>query len=70
MGVNKVVLGSVVRLDLTGDSVTPQTLLSGATAHNKAGEVITGTYVPKTLTVSGTTLKLAPATVQDTTVIT
>nr|DAJ54713.1 MAG TPA: hypothetical protein [Caudoviricetes sp.] len=69
MGVNKVVVDSVVRLDLTGDSVTPQTLLSGTTAHNKSGEPITGAYTPQTLTVSGTTLKLAPAAVQDTTVI-
>lgn len=40
--VNKVVVDGVTRLDLTGDSVTPQTLLAGATAHNAAGEQIEG----------------------------
>lgn len=40
--VNKVVYGGETLLDLTGDSVTPETLLSGATAHNAAGERIAG----------------------------
>lgn len=40
--VNKVVVDGVTKLDLTGDSVTPQTLLAGATAHNAAGEQIEG----------------------------
>ncbi len=31
-----------VLLDLTGDTVTPETLLSGVTAHNAAGEPIVG----------------------------
>lgn len=43
--VNKVVVDGVTRLDLTKDSVTPQTLLAGATAHNAAGEQIEGTYL-------------------------
>ena len=30
-------------IDLTQDTVTPETLLEGATAHAKNGEVITGT---------------------------
>lgn len=30
-------------IDLTEDTVTPETLLEGATAHNAAGELITGT---------------------------
>ena len=34
-----------VLLDLTGDTVTPQTLLSGATAHNAVGERIAGAVV-------------------------
>ena len=40
--VNKVVYGGETLLDLTGDSVTPETLLAGATAHNAAGERIAG----------------------------
>ena len=70
MANNKVQLSDGTTLmDLTQDTVTPQTLLSGATAHNAAGEAISGTYVPKTMTVVGTTLKLAPATVSGNTVI-
>lgn len=38
MAVNKVVLGSETLLDLTGDTVTRDTLLAGHTAHN-AGRV-------------------------------
>ena len=41
--VNKIIYGGNVLLDLTGDTVTPQTLAQGATAHNAAGEQIMGT---------------------------
>lgn len=43
MAVNKVEINGETKLDLTQDTVTPETLLSGATAHNAAGEPITGT---------------------------
>lgn len=44
MANNKVQLSDgTVLLDLTGDTVTPNTLLSGVTAHNAAGERIVGT---------------------------
>lgn len=43
MAVNKVEINGEVKLDLTADTVTPETLLAGATAHNAAGEKITGT---------------------------
>ena len=46
MAVNKVVLGSETMLDLTGDTVTRDTLLAGQTAHNAAGEQIEGEYTP------------------------
>ena len=49
MAVNKVALNGEVKLDLTADTVTPQTLLKGATAHNAAGELITGVYEPMTI---------------------
>lgn len=42
MSVNKVVVGDEVKLDLSADSVTPQTLLAGATAHDASGEPIEG----------------------------
>ena len=40
--VNKVVIGSEVKLDLTSDTVTAATLLSGVKAHDKSGAQITG----------------------------
>lgn len=47
MAVNKVVMntenGAEILIDLTGDSVTPETLAEGATAHDASGEWIIGT---------------------------
>ena len=41
--INKLVVGNDVKFDLTGDTVAPNTLLTGATAHDKSGAQITGT---------------------------
>lgn len=46
MAVNKVEINGEVKLDLTQDTVTPENLLSGATAHNAAGEQISGAVAP------------------------
>ena len=43
MAISKVVYGSTTLIDLTGDTVTASDLASGVTAHNSAGEAITGT---------------------------
>ena len=43
MAINKVVLNDVVKLDLTGDTVTADKLSEGITAHDAAGNQITGT---------------------------
>ena len=43
MAYNKVVYGGKTLMDLTGDSVTPDKLLAGETAHDKSGEAIPGT---------------------------
>ncbi len=43
MGVSKVVVGDEVKIDLTADTVTTDTLLAGVTAHDKTGALITGT---------------------------
>ncbi len=43
--VNKVAMGDAVLLDLTNDSVTPETLLQGATAHDASGNEIQGAAV-------------------------
>ena len=41
--VNKVIIGAEVKLDLTGDDVTPDKLAKGIKAHDKSGEPIVGT---------------------------
>ena len=43
MSVNKVIYGGNTLIDLTADTVTADKLLSGITAHDKAGDVIEGT---------------------------
>ena len=40
---NKVVYGGRVLIDLTSDTVTPETLKEGVTAHDDSGALITGT---------------------------
>lgn len=42
MSINKVVYGGKTLIDLTGDTVTEDKLLSGITAHGKDGEFVTG----------------------------
>lgn len=51
MAVNKVVYDGNTLIDLTGDSVAPETLLKGAKAHNAAGESIAGIVPVVKLTV-------------------
>lgn len=41
--INKVIYGGRTLIDLTGDTVTVDKLLSGVTAHDKSGAKITGT---------------------------
>ena len=43
MAVNKVIYGGNTLIDLTEDSVTPETLAEGVTAHDASGQKITGT---------------------------
>ena len=43
MAVNKVVYGGKVLIDLTGDTVTADKILSGFTTHDKSGASIEGT---------------------------
>lgn len=42
MAINKVIYGGNTLIDLTGDSITKDKLLTGYTAHDKSGEVIEG----------------------------
>lgn len=59
MAVNKVVYGGKTVIDLTSDTVTAAKMLSGATAHDKSGAVVTGSIATKTssnLTASGATV--------------
>lgn len=43
MAINKVIFGGETLIDLTGDTVTPDKLAQGVTAHDKSGEIIEGT---------------------------
>lgn len=43
MAINKVIYGDQTLIDLTADTITPDKLASGVTAHDKSGEAITGT---------------------------
>ncbi len=47
MAVNKVILGTETLIDLSNDTVTADSLTSGATAHDNQGEIITGTLIVK-----------------------
>lgn len=42
MAKNKIIFGNTVLIDLTSDTVTADKMLYGYTAHDKAGDVITG----------------------------
>ena len=42
MAINKIIYGNTTLIDLTSDTVSTSNLLSGATAHDKSGAVITG----------------------------
>lgn len=43
MAINKIVYGGNTLIDLTSDTVAVENLLSGFTAHDRSGEIITGT---------------------------
>ena len=69
---NKVMLGDEVLMDISEDSVTPQTLLEGETAHDRSGAPIEGTAKQGHVIKDGTTtfaqrgnLKFENATVTD-----
>ena len=47
MAVNKVEYGDTTLIDLTSDTVTKETLLIGATAHNASGESVSGEFDPE-----------------------
>lgn len=44
MGNSKVIFGGETVIDLTSDTVAADKMMSGITAHNKAGDKITGTF--------------------------
>lgn len=46
MAVNKVDYAGQTLIDLTADTVTPETLMSGVTAHDASGNPIVGTLKP------------------------
>ena len=46
MAISKVVYAGETLVDLTSDTVTAEVLKEGYTAHDKAGNPVTGTYAP------------------------
>lgn len=48
MAISKVNFGDETLVDLTKDTVTPEKLLSGATAHDAKGNLIVGTIATET----------------------
>ena len=57
--VNKVVVDGAVKLDLSKDSVTANTLAKGATAHDKRGAPIVGTMTTPQIRVAGSVMTIA-----------
>lgn len=62
MGVSKVIYNGKNLIDLTGDTVSPETLAKGITAHDMAGNKITGTLTAKSDLIDVSKL---PTTVDD-----
>ena len=63
---NKVVYNDNVLIDLTADTVDAENLMTGYTAHDKSGAIITGTldpYKPEILVVVNAATTVAAATV-------
>lgn len=56
MAVNKVVINDDIKIDLTSDTVSPDTLSKGITAHDKSGNVIVGTMTQDAPAVNGQTV--------------
>lgn len=59
MGINKVNYGNTTLIDISNDTVTAGSMLSGTTAHDNSGAAITGTIASKSssdLTASGATV--------------
>ena len=48
------IIRTISAVDISNDTVTADKLLQGYTAHNAAGDAITGTYVPSGVTPTGT----------------
>lgn len=53
MAVNKVEINGDTVVDLTEDTVSPDTLLEGETAHDKSGAIITGRLMMPVISVGG-----------------
>lgn len=70
MGVNKVIYNNTTLIDLTGDTVTADTLAEGVVAHDKRGEQIVGTMKSSScgdnhITEVGVMIDGEPVTIRD-----
>ena len=55
--VNKVIVNDETVMDLTSDTVTPESLLDGYTAHDRTGKKITGTLYLGNKTINDVTIQ-------------
>ena len=61
--INKVIVNGETKIDLTADTVDPDSLAEGFTAHDKTGQKIIGTLSDKDITdckISGNTVIIPP----------
>ena len=70
MAVAKVILNGTTLMDVTDDTVTSATLLSGYTATGNDGETVSGAYTPSSPTLQTKTATYTPTTSQQTAQIT
>lgn len=62
MATNKVVLGNETLIDLTGDTVASNKMLTGTTAHDASGAAISGSITSGTVALTLTPSNLTPST--------
>ena len=62
MANNKVVLGNETLIDLTGDTVASNKMLTGTTAHDASGAAISGSIQSGNVSLTLTPSSLTPST--------
>ena len=61
MGISKVIVDGITKIDLTNDTVTSDKMLINTTAHDKNGELITGSIENGSVAVPNTNISSSPS---------